>query len=60
MGVPVRPRLAVQTQKLLFDAENSTFCKKNAKKFAYIKKKQYFCTRFRENPPRIHEERRLF
>ncbi len=27
--------------------KNTHICKKNAKKFAYSKKKQYFCTRFR-------------
>ena len=28
--------------------KNAKKYKKNAKKFAYVKKKQYFCTRFRK------------
>jgi hypothetical protein len=29
--------------------KNTHICKKNAEKFGYVKKKQYFCTRFSKN-----------
>ena len=38
-----RAKIAAKLQK------NMHICKKNAKKFAYIKKKQYLCTRFSKN-----------
>ena len=33
---------------MYIDKKKAYFCKKNAIKFAYVKKKQYFCTRFSE------------